>query len=59
MKKYKKNNIGKRIVTGVAVKRKLLGPEVVTEFDRKILEESTGFDKNYIIRQMKKAKKQK
>jgi len=48
MKKYRKNNIGERIATGGAFKRKLLGPGVLTEFDRKA-----------ILRKMKKAKKQK
>jgi hypothetical protein len=48
MKKSKKNNIGERIATGGDFKRRLLGPGVLTEFDREA-----------ILRKMKKAKKQK
>jgi len=59
MKKSKKNNIGERIATGGAFKRRSLGPGVLTEFDRKILEKGTEFDREAILRKMKKAKKQK
>jgi hypothetical protein len=56
MKKSKKNNTGERIATGGAFRRKLLGPGVLTEYDRKILEKGTEFDKKAILRKMKRAK---